>query len=316
MLHSLVCFRRLAAAILILLYSVAFLPAADGEKSAKTVRLLTVGNSFSRNATRHLEELAEAGGHKLIHVPAIIGGASFTTHLERYAVHEEDATQGTYGNKRGLKEILKSEPWDYITIQQASLRSHNVETYRPSARELYDIIKAGAPNSEVLMHQTWAYRVDDPRFKAAQPKPGEPTTREQMYQGLTNAYHTIARELGIRVIPTGDAFHLADSDPKWGYKPDTTFDFKAAKKPALPDQLHSLHVGFRWRDNSISIDGHHANQAGEYLGGCVWYEVLFGESVVGNPFVPPGMDPAYARFLQETAHKAVAAAPDFRKPAK
>ncbi|MES2792850.1 MAG: DUF4886 domain-containing protein [Planctomycetota bacterium] len=314
MLYSLVRLRYLAATIF--LCAATFLLAADGEKSAKTVRLLTVGNSFSQNATRHLAELAKAGGHQLIHAPAVIGGAAFTTHLERYALHEEDATKGTYGNQGGLKEILKSEPWDCITIQQASIRSHNVETYRPSARELYDIIKAGAPNSEVLMHQTWAYRVDDPRFKITQPKPGEPATREQMYEGLTSAYHTIAHELGLRVIPTGDAFYLADSDSNWGYKPDTAFDFKAAKKPALPDQLHSLHIGFRWQNESISLDGHHANQAGEYLGGCVWYEVLFGESVVGNKFVPAGMDPAYAQFLQETAHKAVAAAPDFRKPAE
>jgi hypothetical protein len=55
------------------------------------------------------------------------------------------------------------------------------------------------------------------------------------------------------------------------------------------------------------MDGHHANMAGEYLGACVWYEVLFGESVVGNSFVAPGLDKAYGRFLQETAHKAVLA---------
>jgi hypothetical protein len=56
------------------------------------------------------------------------------------------------------------------------------------------------------------------------------------------------------------------------------------------------------------MDGHHANAAGEHLGACVWFEVLFNESVVGNKFVTPGLDKAHARFLQETAHKAVAAA--------
>ena len=43
---------------------------------------------------------------------------------------------------------------------------------------------------------------------------------------------------------------------------------------------------------TLGKDGHHANLAGEYLGACVWYEVLFGESVVGNKYVPPGLDPA------------------------
>ena len=48
------------------------------------------------------------------------------------------------------------------------------------------------------------------------------------------------------------------------------------------DQTHSLHVGSRWVKRP---DGHHANRAGEYLGGCVFYELLTETSVVGNPFV-------------------------------
>ncbi len=41
---------------------------------SKTVRILTIGNSFSRNATNHLDDLAGAGGHTLIHTPLVIGG--------------------------------------------------------------------------------------------------------------------------------------------------------------------------------------------------------------------------------------------------
>ena len=46
-----------------------------------------------------------------------------------------------------------------------------------------------------------------------------------MYQGLTAAYRTIAAELGTRLIPVGDAFHRSDTDPTWGYRPATRFDF-------------------------------------------------------------------------------------------
>jgi hypothetical protein len=53
------------------------------------------------------------------------------------------------------------------------------------------------------------------------------------------------------------------------------------------------------------MDGRHANAAGEYLGGLVFYEFLFGKSAVGCKFRPEFMDADYARFLQETAHKAV-----------
>ena len=54
------------------------------------------------------------------------------------------------------------------------------------------------------------------------------------------------------------------------------------------------------------MDGHHANWAGEYLLGCVWYEVLFEQSVLDNSYAPKGVDPEYAAFLRQTAHKAVA----------
>lgn len=59
------------------------------------------------------------------------------------------------------------------------------------------------------------------------------------------AYRQSASDLGVRVIPVGDAFWRVDSDPKWSYKPDANYDFKNHKFPALPDQRTSLHVGYR-----------------------------------------------------------------------
>jgi hypothetical protein len=130
-----------------------------------------------------------------------------------------------------------------------------------------------------------------------------------MYDGLSRAYRTIAKELGVRRIPVGDAFYAADTDPTWGYKPDARFDPMAAKPPALPDQAHSLHVGWQWvtadGKAALRMDGHHAGPAGEYLGGLVFYEFLFETSPVGNTFRPAGVDADYAAFLQETAHTAV-----------
>lgn len=282
---------------------------------AKTVRLLTIGNSFSANATRHLGELAKAGGHTLIHRPLVIGGASFQVHAEKAQKHESDPKDkaGLYGSGLGLKESLAADTWDYVTIQQASIKSHDFSTYQPHAGWLRDYVAKHAPKAKLLVHETWEYRKDDPRFTKPSTKASEPKTQDEMYQGLRASYEKIASEFGAQIIPTGDAFHLADTDPAWAYQTDMTFDPKAAKQPELPNQKHSLHVGWRWskpkgKDQIVlGMDGHHANMAGEYLGACVWYEILFGESAVGNTFVPKGLDSAYARYLQETAHKAVQA---------
>lgn len=282
---------------------------------AKTVRILTIGNSFSRNATNHLDDLALAGGHTLVHTPLVIGGSSFQVHADKARKHEANPQDkaGLYGSGLGLKESLAADKWDYVTIQQASIKSHDLTTYQPNAGWLRDYITQHAPQAKLLVHQTWEYRKDDPRFTKPSGKPGEPKTQEEMYQGLTAAYNKIAAELGGKIIPVGDAFHAADTDARWGYQVDATFDPKSAKQPELPNQTHSLHVGWRWAKSKdgkktvLGMDGHHANLAGEYLGACVWYEILFGESPVGNTYIPKGLDADYARFLQETAHQAVQA---------
>lgn len=293
---------------LLLILIVGFARAEEPKANApKTVRLLTVGNSFSGNATSQLPQLAQAAGHTLIHRPMSIGGASMEVHWKKVEAHEKDPKDpaGLYGTKN-LKDELAAEPWDFVTIQQASIKSHNPETYAPFAKQLRDLIAKQAPKAEILIHETWAYRSDDPRFNRKSTAAGEPTTRREMYEQLAKAYDATAKELGLRVIPVGDAFDLADRDEKWGYKKDEKFDFAAATKPALPDQTHSLHVGWNWnKDGKLAMDGHHANLAGQYLGACVWLEVLFDQNPVGNTYVPKGLDADYAKFLQETAHKAV-----------
>ncbi len=292
--------------------------------SKKHVHLLTIGNSFTRNATRYLADLAKASGIRLTHRAISVGGASLQLHAEKALVYEREPSDpnGLYANGRSLQQELANDTWDYVTIQQASIKSHNIETFRPFASQLQSIVSQYASNAELLIHQTWAYRVDDPRFSIRSNDLGEPKTQAAMYKELSIAYATIAEELGIRRIPVGDAFFQADTEPRFGFRPDPLFDVKQAKYPVLPNQDKSLHVGWRWQVQQtqpqkwgLRIDGHHANAAGEYLGSCVWYEVLFEESCIGNTFMPEGIDVHYAIFLQVFAHRAAVTASKARATA-
>jgi hypothetical protein len=296
-----------ALARLSIVFLLLSLSALAGEP--KTVRLLTIGNSFSANATKYLKDLATAGGHTLIHNSLVIGGSSFQVHADKT---KAEGKARLYSDGRDLIANLTANQWDYVTIQQASIKSHDYGTYQPHADFLRNLITKHAPQAKLLIHQTWAYRVDDPRFAVKAPKPGEPKTQEEMYRGLTAAYDKLATEVEAKIIPVGDAFFQADTDTKWGFKPDPKpFDPKTAKQPELPLQTHSLHVGWAWKKSKdgkktvLSMDGHHANLAGEYLGACVWYEVLFGESPVGLSFMPKGLEAEHAAFFQRTAHQAV-----------
>lgn len=277
----------------------------------KTVRLLTVGNSFSENATTYLPELVKAGGNTLIMGHADLAGCSLErhiTHAKAAAADPNDEAGRPYSvpvdgalKQCSLRDILMQEKWDVVTIQQYSWISHDPSTYRPFARELRDYISTYAPQAKVVIHETWAYRRDDPRFTSGE------MTQEKMYKDLSRAYRDIAAELGLPLIPVGDAFYAADTSGPWGYRP-VAFDSRDMHYPNLPDQTHSLHVGWYWTKNEsganvMEMDGHHANANGCYLAGCVWYEFLFGQNVENNSYIPAEITPADAKLLRHIAHK-------------
>lgn len=274
-----------------------------GVVSARTLRLFVVGNSFSNNATRFLPELAKDGGHELIMGKAQTGGCSFARHwnaVEAFLANPDDVKGKIYGGK-SLHEHIGEGPWDVITFQQYSLHSSDVATYRPYAEKLHAHLKTLQPQAQILMHQTWAYRVDANKF--GQTGPGESAANQrEMWEKSRAAYWEMATAMRTPVIPSGDAFWRVDSDPKWGFKPDMTFDEKKAQHPALPNQTNSLHVGYRWNaTQKLGKDANHANVAGEYLGALVWYAVLFDESPEKLSFVPPGVTPEFAAHLRKVA---------------
>ncbi len=286
-------------------------PAGTTKAEGKVVRLLTVGNSFAGNSTRYLGEMADAAGDHVILGRADIGGASMERHWQSVQAYEADPNDPAGkpyvhdGRRVSLKEMLQLEPWDVVTIQQFSWLSHDAETYRPFARELYDYIERWRPGAEVRIHETWAYRGD-------QLRPGY-TDQEKQYADIRAAYHAIAGELGVRIIPVGDAFHAVRTSPAWQRDfSKLSFDSEAARYPELPDQTHSLCRGWVWQRGEQEgewkpgLDTHHANAAGCYLGAAVFYESLFGKSVVDNAFVPDGIDPQDAQFLRRMAHETVA----------
>lgn len=281
----------------------------------KTVRLLTVGNSFADNALVFLPRIAESAGHKLIFAKANLGGCTLERHwkhLSAYEANRDDPAGRPYsGGKKSLYELLKQDQWERVTIQQQSLLSCDAETYLPFAEKLHEYIRAHAPTASVLIHQTWPYRVDDALYRTANPGKG-PSSHRDMYEKTRAAYRQIAAQLKISIIPSGEAMFKADIDPLWGYKPDTTFDFTRAMPKSVPIQKNSLHTGWVWKvdkkDNveKLTMDGHHASIAGQYLIGCVWYETLFKTDATKVTFAPKEIDPPYATFLRQVAHDVVA----------
>lgn len=280
----------------------------------KHISLLTIGNSFSNNATHYLPDIVEADPTcQLTLQKASIGGCPLDKHVRLFKEAEKDPSQKHYwyttpeGRKHyNLKEMLQAQPYDIVTIQQLSIKSPDIETYYPYAPELYDYVKKNAPQAAVWVHQTWSYRTDHPLFQ----KPDN--SQQIMYDRLTKNYRQIAKELNCKILPSGAAMQLAreKQTPKFIF-PDPQFDYKNPTHPNLPNQTGSLIRGHHWRKNKdteqmeFKSDLTHANTRGEFLQALVWYEMLFGKDARKNTFKPKNITDDDAQFLRTIAHETV-----------
>ena len=158
---------------------------------------------------------------------AELGGCSLERHwgiMEAYENDSDDPKGKSYKGK-SFQERFAEEQWDFVTIQQYSKHSTDPDTYRPYAQKIYNLIKRLQPQAEVLMHQTWAYRSDSKdwgRISATEDTKSE----AEMYKKSREAYHTIANELGIRILPVGDAFWVAGQHRKFKFQGDDKFTYE------------------------------------------------------------------------------------------
>ncbi|HOF18082.1 MAG TPA: DUF4886 domain-containing protein [Phycisphaerae bacterium] len=273
----------------------------------KLVRILLIGNSYSQNASEYLPALVESQGNSLVLGHAEIGGCSLEKHwtlAQKFEANPSDF-QGKPYSKRSLRELLESDTWDIVTLQQHSWLSRDLKTYRPFAANLAAYIRKYAPQAKILVHETWAYRTDDMGLLKK-----THTTQEQMYQALHDAYQVIAKEIEAdRIIPTGTAFQNARQDPRWKLEVPDNVDPSAYKYPDLPVQKHSLVLGWAWSKKGkatpqLIYDPKHCNAAGKYLAAVVWYETIYGD-LTRKPFVPPKLSAEDAALMREIAHKTV-----------
>ena len=272
-----------------------------------TLRLFIIGNSFSQNASAFLPQLAKESGKTLIIGHAELGGHSLEQHwgyVEKAEANADDPKGKPYGGK-SLKMLLGEEKWDMVTIQQYSYLSADSSTYYPYASKLIAYVKALQPQVRIVIHQTWAYRTDAKKFGRI----GEDKTamnQQEMWQKSRAAYHLLAKRINAPILPVGDAFQIVANDRKYGFKPDLSFNYEHPTAPSLPDQTHSINVGYYWNKKELVFDPNHANDAGKYLGGLIWYGMLFNDPVKHIKFKPENVSEEFAKYLRTVAAKIIA----------
>ncbi|WP_431291916.1 DUF4886 domain-containing protein [Pedobacter sp. P26] len=267
-----------------------------------TLRLFIIGNSFSQNASTFLPQLAKERGKTLIIGRAELGGHSLEQHwgyVEKAEADPDDPKGKPYSGK-SLKMLLSQGKWDIVTIQQYSFLSADSSSYYPYAGKLIAYVKALQPQARIVIHQTWAYRTDAKKFgRIAEGKPA--MSQKEMWQKSRAAYHLLAKRINARILPVGDAFEVVANHKKYGFKPDLLFNYNQPTAPNLPNQTHSINIGYFWSKKELVFDPNHANDAGKYLGGLIWYGILFDDSVKNIRFKPETVSDEFARYLRKVA---------------
>ncbi len=226
----------------------------------KQINILAIGNSFSEDATHYLHQIALADGVKAKVVNLYIGGCPLEAHwknIEDNAANYSYQINGMYTDRLvTIKETLLEEDWDFIITQQASYNSGLEDTYFPYVNLIYNYIKEHAPNANILLNQTWAYEKDSTHEGFSNYN----GSQSEMYEKLKRAYNKAAETLKINIIPCGDAVQaLRKIEP------------------------------FQYENGGMSLcrDGYHLSYIyGRYLAAAIWYEVLFGKSILHNTYVP------------------------------
>ncbi len=138
-------------------------PDADWDDDG-VLKILTIGNSFSNNTMKYVYEIATACGIDKVFLGNLyIGGCTLDTHAENARTDKNAYTYYTnqYGvwidNKdHKMSEAIKSQNWDFISLQQASADSYNPETFG-NLDYLISYVKSLAKDSTLVWNMTWAY---------------------------------------------------------------------------------------------------------------------------------------------------------------
>lgn len=216
------------------------------------MNILAIGNSFSEDATKHLYNIAAADGKMISVINLFIPGCTLDRHYRNMLSGERAYELQCNGNRTGfyvsLDEALLNREWDVITLQQASRKSAQADSYYPYVEELAAHIRRLSPHSKIYIHQTWAYESGSDRLRDL----AGYDTPEQMLRDVKTAYEIAARRINADgIIPSGELFE---------------------------DLLHS---GIA----TVHRDTYHATFAlGRYALGLLWYGTLCNVPVLENKF--------------------------------
>ena len=244
------------------------------------VSILAIGNSFSDDAMEYLYQILEDAGYTSIKLGNLyIGGCTLETHAANFANEAKayDYRVNVDGKwvttpKYSSVDAIKSEKWDYISMQQASGWSGVPASYDPHLANLVEGVSALSPESELVWHMTWAYQQnsthsDFPKYDNDQAK---------MYQAIVST----ARE---KVLP-GNSFVTL-----------------------IPNGTVMQNIRTSFIGDTVTRDGYHLSYGtGRYAAALMWARQIAGVDVDAVTWTPDGQffTPGQLKAVKEAVNNA------------
>lgn len=264
-------------------------PEEPDEPDINSLKVLTIGNSFSENTSIYASEIAKANGKSLtfgyLKFPSCKIEQHYQAAIENLAVFkfqitDPDSNRTTIKNEAPrfdspnpetsatIVEALEYTDWDVIVFQQESSSSLVAASFE-KLDELIEYVKGYCSDAKLAIHEVWSW--------------GSWTNGE--FDTMKANTYEAAKANNLEIIPTGTAFEIARAEIR-----DYT---------ALNDY-----------DNG---DYQHANALGQYVAGACYVATLFGIEVDSAPFIshPDINEHGNVQLLTDAVNEAVAERPIF-----
>ena len=252
----------------------------------KTLKVLSVGNSFARNATKVLYQIAQKEGVEEIVLGNLhVGGCPISRHYElsqsgaaEYAYYKN--TTGTWEktDNVAMKTALLDEDWDYITITSTPGQEGDPKFYEGCLDGLIAYLRANKtnPDAQIGYHMTWAF------------PNGSPSSAMRL--------HKNSRTVMFNAITDTTQNHIMK-------KYDV--DFLLASGTAVENARSVMGQVF------TKDDGYHMNIPGEYVTGYMYFAAITGKPLTELKFKPNYISPEsrviIARAVNAALHDPFAA---------
>ena len=267
-----------------------------------TLNILMIGSSFCYYYVEELYGLLDAAGIQASVCNVYYSGCPLEKHWTwwksgeaHYEYYETNGGGRVKTENVNLEWCLKQKNWDIISLQESTSKIYtpgaavHLETTKQWRTELWGYLKEQFPMSRHLWHQPWASQVGT-NYNGYVMESFE----QQQYNTdqIKEFAIAVCKELELERVNTGEAWQIVRKDYSY-------------------DKLCARIGKGENHEGDCSHDGDWGG--GQYLNACVWFEVITGESCVGNTYRPQyladGVDLSPSEelitMLQESAHKAV-----------